>query len=114
MELLRSGRSVQVLEGASAIGGGTRTEELTLPGFRHDVCSAVHPTALVSPFFTEIGLEVEWIEPDIPLTHPLGDGDVVALHHELDDTVAMLRGDGSRYRSLMRPFLDHLPECSHR
>lgn len=110
VELLRSGRSVQVLEGASAIGGGTRTEELTLPGFRHDVCSAVHPTALVSPFFTEIGLDVEWIEPDIPLTHPLGDGDVVALHHDLDDTVTMLRGDGARYRSLLQPFLDHLTE----
>lgn len=108
VELARSGRRVQVLEQADIIGGGTRTEELTLPGFRHDICSAVHPTALASPFFTDIDLDVEWIEPDIPLTHPLDGGDVVALYHDVADTAAMLGDDAARYERLMRPFLDDL------
>ena len=105
VELARSGRRVQVLEAAPVIGGGTRTEELTLPGYRHDVCSAVHPTALASPFFTDIGLDVDWIQPDIPLTHPLDGGDVVALHRDVGDTEAMVGSDGPRYGALMRPFL---------
>lgn len=108
VELARSGKRVQVLEQADVIGGGTRTEELTLPGFRHDICSAVHPTALASPFFTDIGLDVDWIEPAIPLTHPLGDGDVVALHHDVADTAAMVGEDATRYERLMRPFLGDL------
>ena len=53
---------VEVFEANAAIGGGTRTEELTLPGFRHDVCSAIHPLAQVSPAFRDIGLELDWVE----------------------------------------------------
>ena len=107
-ELSRSGMRVHVLEQAAHIGGGARTEELTLPGYFHDVCSAVHPTALASPFFRDIGLDVPWIHPEIPLAHPLGGGGVVALHRDLDATAAMLGADARRYRSLMAPFLDDI------
>ena len=72
------GRKVLVLEGSKSIGGGTRTEEITLPGFRHDVCSAIHPLGIASPFFRQIELDkrgVDWIHPEVPMAHPLGDGE---------------------------------------
>src|SRR5690606_34340982 len=77
VELARQGRKVLVVEAADRIGGGTRTEELTLPGFLHDVCSAIHPTGIASPYFREIGLEVPWVHPTIPLSHPLDGGRAV-------------------------------------
>lgn len=94
---------VLVIEAAETIGGGTRTKELTLPGFRHDVCSAVHPTAVVSPFFQSLNLArhgLEFIHPELPLAHPLADGRAALLHRSLDDTVAGLGRDGWRYRAL--------------
>ena len=72
--LAQAGRSVKVLEAAATIGGGTRTAELTLPGFRHDVCSAIHPLALASPFLRKLPLAehgLEFAHPEIPLAHPL-------------------------------------------
>ena len=72
--LARKGYSVHVIEAADTIGGGTRTKELTLPGFHHDVCSAVHPMAVASSFFRELELEkhgLEWVHPEVPLAHPL-------------------------------------------
>ena len=72
--LARAGCSVLVYEANATIGGGARSAELTLPGFLHDVCSAVHPLAAGSPFFKTLPLErfgLEWIEPEIPLAHPL-------------------------------------------
>lgn len=107
-ELTRAGMRVHVIEQAPHIGGGTRTEELTMPGYLHDVCSAVHPTALASPFFRDIGLDVRWIQPEIPLAHPLGGGEVVVLHRDLDATAAMLGSDARRYRALMSPFLNDI------
>ena len=95
--LARAGRSVTVLERASVIGGGTRTEELTLPGFLHDVCSAVHPTGIASPFFNDIGLDVEWIQPEIPVTHPLDGGDVVALFRRVGVTANQFGAEAGRY-----------------
>src|SRR5688572_13612301 len=80
--LARAGRSVLVIEAATTIGGGTRTRELTLPGFQHDVCSAIHPMALASPFFRELPLAehgLEWIHPPLPLAHPLDDGNAAIL-----------------------------------
>ena len=74
IELARNGVSVVVLEAKETIGGGARTAELTLPGFRHDVCSAIHPTARGSPFFRALPLEtygLEWIEPPHAIAHPL-------------------------------------------
>ena len=93
----KAGRSVLVLEAADAIGGGTRTAELTLPGFAHDVCSAIHPFAAVSPFFAAAGLEehgLELLHPEIALVHPLDDGRAGVLHQSLEETVAGLGPDG--------------------
>lgn len=85
--LARAGLEVLVLEADDTVGGGTRTKELTLPGYRHDVCSAIHPLGMSSPFFRELPLErhgLSWIQPDLPLAHPLPGGRAVALHRSLD------------------------------
>src|SRR5690242_7039711 len=106
--LARSGLSVLVLEANTTIGGGARSAELTLPGFVHDVCSAVHPLAAGSPFFKTLPLEkfgLEWIQPTIPLAHPLDDGSAACLHRDLDQTADSLGRDASRYRSVMKPFI---------
>src|SRR5947208_7201776 len=74
--LARAGLSVAVFEANGTIGGGARSAELTLPGFVHDVCSAIHPMAAGSPFFRELPLErygLQWLHPELPLAHPLGD-----------------------------------------
>lgn len=89
--LARVGWSVRVIEAAATVGGGTRTAELTLPGFRHDVCSAVHPLALSSAFFRDLPLErygLQWIHPPLPLAHPLDDGTAVALERSVEATAA--------------------------
>jgi phytoene dehydrogenase-like protein len=104
--LARAGRSVLVLEGAGSIGGGLRSEALTLPGYVHDVCSAIHPLAAGSPFFRSLPLDdhgLEWIQPDIPLAHPLDDGTAVVLDRSLDTTAAGLEADGGAWRGLFGP-----------
>src|SRR6266566_8169665 len=91
--LARAGRAVQVLEGADMVGGGSRSAELTLPGFVHDVCSAVHPLARSSPFFRELPLDrhgLRWIEPEVQLAHPLDDGPVGLVTRDVDATAASL------------------------
>lgn len=108
LELARSGRKVLVVEAGTTIGGGTRTSELTLPGFRHDVCSAVHPFGIASPFFNEVVLDIDWIQPDIPVTQPLDDGSSAVLYRSLEETASALGSDGGRYRSMMRPFTEDL------
>jgi phytoene dehydrogenase-like protein len=108
--LARAGLSVVVLEAHETIGGGTRTEELTLPGFRHDVCSAIHPMALVSPFFKTLPLQehgLEWRESPYAIAHPLDDGSAAVLELSLEKTAAGLGGDGDAYRRLMKPLADH-------
>jgi phytoene dehydrogenase-like protein len=97
VELTRSDRRVLVVEGADVIGGGTRTEALTSPGFLHDVCSAIHPMGAASPFFRSIGVG-DWIHPEIPATHPLDGGRVAVLHRSLDETADALDTDGRQYR----------------
>lgn len=99
--LARAGLKVLVLEMASRAGGGTRTAELTLAGFKHDVCSAIHPTALASPAFQELGLEVDWIHPEFPLAHPLDGGRAVVLERSVEHTAARLGRDGKAYRRLI-------------
>ena len=104
--LAQAGRSVLVLEAAETIGGGTRTAELTLPGFRHDVCSAVHPLALASPFLRSLPLAehgLEFAHPEIPVAHPLDDGTAAAVHRSLDETADGLGVDAAAYRTLMQP-----------
>ena len=102
--LLRAGLSVTLFEQADSIGGGTRTEELTLPGFLHDVCSAVHPLGVASPFFLSLPLHkygLEWVHPEVPLAHPLPDGTAALLHRTVDETSAALGLDAAAYRRLM-------------
>lgn len=106
VEIARNGRSVLVLEAAGTIGGGTRTEELTLPGFKHDVCSAIHPMGAFSPFFRELPLEehgLEWVHPEIPLAHPLDDGSAALVHRSVDETAETLGPDAKTYRRIMGP-----------
>ncbi|HEY7515787.1 MAG TPA: NAD(P)/FAD-dependent oxidoreductase, partial [Vicinamibacteria bacterium] len=109
LTLARSGRSVLVLEAAEAPGGGLRSEELTLPGFVHDVCSAIHALGAASPFFETLGLEkhgLEWVHPPAPLAHPLDDGTAVILERSLPATTAGLGPDGDAYRRLLQPLVD--------
>ncbi|MFN8487243.1 MAG: NAD(P)/FAD-dependent oxidoreductase [Caldilineaceae bacterium] len=101
--LAEAGRSVCVFEARETIGGGCRSAALTLPGFIHDICSAIHPLGLGSPFLRTLPLAnfgLEWIQPDLPLAHPLDDGTAVALHRSLDETVASIGADGEAWRTL--------------
>jgi phytoene dehydrogenase-like protein len=109
IELARNGCSVQLIEAAATVGGGTRSAELTLEGFTHDVCSAIHPMALASPFFRELPLEkhgLEWVQPPLPLAHPLDDGTAAVLDRSLETTATNLGADGAAYRALMGPLVD--------
>ncbi len=106
--LAREGLSVLMLEANDTIGGGTRTAELTLPGFAHDVCSTVHPLGIGSPFFRELPLEVyglEWIHPPAPLAHPLEGGRAAVLERSIETTSQKLEPDAAAYRRLMVPLV---------
>ncbi|MCY4653547.1 MAG: NAD(P)/FAD-dependent oxidoreductase [Dehalococcoidia bacterium] len=106
--IAQAGRSVLVLESADTPGGGARTAELTLPGFRHDVCSAMHPLAVGSPFLSTLPLAehgLEWIHPRYPVAHPLDDGSAAVLERDVDATAANLGDDAESYRNLMSPFV---------
>lgn len=105
-----AGKSVLVLEAKDTIGGGSRTEELTLPGFRHDICSAIHPLGVASPFFRSLPLRnfgLEWIFPEIALAHPLDDGSAVLLTRLEAGMIAGTEEDELAYRKLMRPLVDN-------
>jgi phytoene dehydrogenase-like protein len=107
--LARVGLSVCVLEARETIGGGARTEELTLPGFLHDICSAIHPVGVVSPFFRTLELEkwgVEWVYPQIALAHVLEDGEAALLYPSLEETARALGADGEAYSRMVRPFIE--------
>ncbi len=106
--LAEAGRSVLVLEAAETIGGGCRSAELTLPGYVHDVCSAVHPLVAGSPFFRSLPLAelgVELVHPAAPVAHPLGDGTAVTLERSVAATAAGLGPDGAAYRALLEPLV---------
>jgi phytoene dehydrogenase-like protein len=108
--LARQGLRVKVFEGNATVGGGTRTAELTLPGFRHDVCSSIYPFAAASPFFRTLPLEargLRWIHPGAPLAHPLDDGTAAVLHRSIDDTAATFRDDrdARTYAPMIRPLV---------
>src|SRR4029453_17805219 len=112
--LARAGWGVTVLEAASTPGGGMRTEQLTLPGVFHDVCSAIHPLAVGSPAFRESAGEsqtlaahgLEWVHPDVPLAHPLDGGRAVVLERDVDATASGLGNDGDAYRRLFEPLAE--------
>ena len=105
--LARAGLRVRVYERADQPGGGSATRELTLPGFRHDVCSAVHPMAFESRFFREFGLQhrVEFITPEISFGQPLDGGRAGIAYRDLARTADQLGADGPAYRRLMRPLV---------
>jgi phytoene dehydrogenase-like protein len=106
--MARAGHSVLVLEAKDIIGGSTRSAELTLPGFVHDVCSAVHPLGISSPFFCSLPLTdygLKWIQPEAPLAHPLDDGSVVMVERSVEATAANMGVDEKAYVALMKPFV---------
>ena len=108
IELARHGRSVLVIERNATVGGGSRSAELTLPGFTHDVCSAIHPLGRASPFFSALPLDehgLAWIEPPVQIAHPLDDGSAALVWRDLDRTAEGLGRDAARYRRLMRPIV---------
>jgi len=107
--LARAGLSVLVLEAADVAGGGTRSEELTLPGFVHDVCSTVHPLGAASAFFAGLPLGdhgLAWAHPRAPPPPPPPDGSAAMLERSLDATATGLAGDGRAWRRLMGPLVD--------
>jgi len=108
LTLARAGLAVQVLEGAQTPGGGCRTEELTLPGFRHDACSAVHPLVAASPFFSGINLAaggVKLLTPEVAFAHPLDGGRAAAVAGSVADTARGLGADSGAYRRLLEPLV---------
>jgi len=111
VELARRGFSVAVYEALDTVGGGARTEELTLPGFRHDPCSAVHPLGIGSPAFAAMPLQrygLEWLHPELPLAHPFPDGTAAVLSRSVGESAMSLgAGDAGAYRRLVAPFLGH-------
>jgi phytoene dehydrogenase-like protein len=113
--MARAGCRVRVLEANQTIGGGTRSAELTRPGFIHDLCSAIHPLALGSPFFRTLPLAkfgLEWIQPGIALAHPLDDGSAACLHRDLSVTADSLGKDGPAWRQLFQPFAGYWQELA--
>jgi phytoene dehydrogenase-like protein len=103
--MCRQGKSVLLVEARDTVGGGMRSANLTLPGFQHDVCAAVHPMGAVSPFFRSLPLSslgVEWIHSPAPLAHPLDDGTVVILERPVEQTAANLGADRRHYLKVVR------------
>ncbi|MBW5423681.1 FAD-dependent oxidoreductase [Streptomyces sp. BG9H] len=109
VELARRGFSVAVFEANATVGGGARTEELTLPGFRHDPCSAAHPLGINSPAFRAMPLErygLEWLHAPLPMAHPFPDGSAAVLSRSVAETAASFGPrDAGTYRRLVKPFL---------
>jgi phytoene dehydrogenase-like protein len=112
--LAAHGRSVLLLEARERLGGAVATAELTLPGFRHDVFSAVYPAAAASPVFARLPLArygLRWVQPPVAMAHPLPDGRAAALYRDLNRTVDNLNrlhpGDGQRWRAFIAPYLAH-------
>ncbi|NJI60527.1 NAD(P)/FAD-dependent oxidoreductase [Microbacterium oxydans] len=108
--LARTGYEVRVLEAADTIGGGLRTQTGTLPGFRHDVCSAVHPAAVSSPFLRAFRLDerIEWIRPDISFAHPLDGGRAAVAWRDIERTAAALGVDRDAWLARLRPLSTHI------
>jgi phytoene dehydrogenase-like protein len=108
----QKGLSVLLIEGKETIGGGLRSAELTLPGFIHDICSAVHPLAVASPFFSTLPLRehgLEYIYPLIAAAHPFDNGTAAIIKNSVADTAALLGGDEQNYLELMQPVVKNWP-----
>jgi phytoene dehydrogenase-like protein len=110
VRLAEAGAKVLVLEARATIGGGTRTAELTLPGFRHDVCSGCHPTGILSPYLRSLPLEahgLRWLQSGLSAAHPLDGVPPAILARSLDETAEGLGADAKAYRALIAPFLEN-------
>src|SRR5690349_13147843 len=106
--LAQAGYSVQLREAKPTVGGGMRSAELTLPGFVHDICSAIHPLGMGSPFFKTIPFEqygLRWIHPTHAAAHPLPDGTAVTLDRSIEATAEHLGADAKAYIRLMKPLV---------
>ena len=113
IELAREGHSVELYEAAPTVGGGARSDERTLPGFVHDACSSIYPFGRIAPFFAGGWLErrgVRWIEPPLPLGHPLDDGTAVVVRRDVDETASELGRDDEEYRRVLGPIADGFDE----
>ena len=113
IELAREGHSVELYEAAPTVGGGARSDERTLPGFVHDACSSIYPFGRIAPFFAGGWLErrgVRWIEPPLPLGHPLDDGSAVVVRRDVDDTASELGRDDEEYRRVLGPIADQFDD----
>ncbi len=110
--IAKAGRRVLVLEAEPTLGGGVRSAELTRPGFVHDVCSAIHPFAVVSPAFRDLPLDafgLRWIAPPVMLAHPLDDGTAGSIVASVDETARGFGADADAYRRLIQPLVDDWP-----
>ena len=113
--LAQAGMKTVLREAEPTVGGGLRSAELTLPGYTHDVCSAVHALALTSPFLTSLPLDrfgLEWIHPPAPLAHPLDDGSAVVLERSLEVTAGGLGPGGRAWTRLLEPFVRAWPRLA--
>jgi phytoene dehydrogenase-like protein len=114
--LARAGYRVTVFESSASIGGGARSAELTVPGFVHDICSAVYPMGISSPVFEQLKLDrygLEWVPSEVPLAHPLDDGTAVLLDRSLNSTADALGSDRDTWRRLFAPLADAWPKLRH-
>lgn len=110
IRLQQEGLSVLILEAKASVGGGMRTAELTLPGFKHDVCSAVHPMAVASPFFKTLPLQhygLEFIYPEFSAAHPFDGGTAAVLAKSIEETAFLLKEDEQAYLNLFGPIVDN-------
>jgi phytoene dehydrogenase-like protein len=115
VEIARAGRTVLVMEAAPTIGGGTRTVEATLPGHRHDLCSAIHPLAVGSPYLGSLPLAdhgLAWVHPEIPAAHPFPGLRAAVLDRSIGATAFGLGSDASAYRRLMKPIVESWAETA--
>ncbi len=113
--LQQNGLSVLLIEGKDTIGGGMRSAELTLPGFTHDICSAIHPLAAGSPYFETLPLDehgLEYIYPEIAAAHPFDNGKAAVLKQSLDETASLLGDDANAYKNLMQPIVQDWPSIA--
>jgi phytoene dehydrogenase-like protein len=113
--LQQNGLSVLVIEGKDTIGGGMRSAELTLPGFVHDICSAIHPLGAGSPFFQTLPLAdhgLEYIYPEIAAAHPFDDGSAAVLKRSVDETANLLGNDAKAYMKLLGPVVKSWPSMA--
>ena len=111
----KAGLSVLLIEGKETIGGGMRSAELTLPGFVHDVCSAIHPMAVGSPFFKTLPLEkfgLKFIQPEIAAAHPFTNGQAAALYPSVEKTAQTFADDQQKYKKFITPFVENWPQLS--